>query len=114
MVWLRSRDDTLSSCKLYPSLESWHLGHCLSFDKPELMKVADYGCHTMVAKPAGMDRGWYESMPQSIHFYYWCHPSYISVVPGVWPLSHAGASCRLDIDDAEIRLFALDFILDEG
>src|SRR4030042_2087277 len=108
MVWLRSRDDTLSSCELYPSLESWHLGHCLSFDKPKLMKVADYWCHAMVAKPAGMDRRWYESMPQSIHFYYRRHPRDISVVPGVWPLSHAGASRGLDIDDAEIWLFHLD------
>src|SRR4030042_439386 len=53
-------------------------------------------------------------MAQGVHFGDWCHAADIAVVPGIRTLGHTGASCWFNVYDAQVWLFALDFIFDEG
>ena len=113
MVCLWSWQYALCSSKLNAAFECRNLWHCYSFYKTQSMKVADDGCHTMVAKPAGVDGRGHEGVPQGIHHDNRCHTSFVSIVPGVGALGDGGAGFGLDIDDLQVWLLACDLVLDE-
>ena len=55
----------------------------------------------MVAQASGMDWWWNKGMPQGVHQGNGGESSYITIVPGIGPLGHAGGSLRLNIDNTQ-------------